>query len=213
MVATVRPAPRPGAAPAARIREAARRRLFAFGYNALTMDDLAHDLGMSKKTLYRHYPGKEAIVAAIIDGLGRALRRELDEILADPRRPFLPKLRAVIDAVAARLGLLSPAMLRELQRFAPRIHDRIDELRQRNIPSVFGRLFRAGLSEGAMRPGLDPDFAARFWLHAVRGLLHPEALAATPLTAAQTLTQALDLFAGGLLSPAGRKDYEKLFPR
>ena len=39
-----------------RILEAARAHLFAYGYSALTMDALAHDLGMSKKTLYVYFP-------------------------------------------------------------------------------------------------------------------------------------------------------------
>ena len=104
-------------------------------------------------------------------------------------------------------------MLRELQRYAPRIHRKIDELRQKNIPYVFGRLFRAGIAEGAVRADLDPDFAAQFWLQAIRGLTHPDTLAATHLTPRQTFEQALALFSGGLLTSAGRKDYEKLFSR
>ena len=64
-----------------------------------------------------------------------------------------------------------------------------------------------------MRADLDPDFAAQFWLQAIRGLVHPDTLATTHLTPRQTLEKALELFTGGLLTPAGRKDYEKLFPR
>ena len=88
----------------------------------------------------------------------------------------------------------------------------LDELRQKNIPFVFGRLFRTGITEGALRPDLDPDFAAQFWLQAIRGLVHPDTLAVTHLSPQQTLEKALELFTGGLLTPAGRKDYEKLFP-
>jgi len=207
------PAP-PGEASAdARILTTARQQLFAYGYNALTMDDLAHELGMSKKTLYQHFPGKDAIIGLVIDGIGRAVRSELDAILNDPARTFAQKLRAIVDVVAPRLALLSPAMLRELQRYAPQIFVKIDELRQKNIPYVFGRLFRAGIAEGAVRPDLDPDFAALFWLHAVRGLVHPDTLAVTQLTTQQTLQKAIALFTTGLLTPAGRKDYEKLFSR
>ena len=203
----------PPASPDHRILAAARQQLFRYGYNALTMDDLAHELGMSKKTLYRHFPGKDAIIDRIIDGIGRAVRVEMDAVLNHPKLSFAQKLRAIVDVVAPRLALLSPAMLRELQRYAPKTFQRIDELRQHNIPYVFGRLFRAGIAEGAVRSGVDPDFAALFWLQAVRGLVHPDTLAVTRLTAQQTLQNALELFTGGLLTPAGAKDYEKLFPR
>ena len=55
--------------PPARILRAAREQLFTAGYNALTMDALAHELGMSKKTLYAHFAGKDAMIAVIIDGV------------------------------------------------------------------------------------------------------------------------------------------------
>ena len=200
-------------APDHRIVAAARQHLFKYGYNALTMDDLAHELGMSKKTLYLHFPGKDAIIDRIIDGIGRAVRAEMDAILNNTKLPFAQKLRAIVDVIAPRLALLSPAMLRELQRYAPKIFQKIDELRQNNIPYVFGRLFRAGIEEGAVRRDLDPDFAALFWLQAVRGLVHPDTLAVSGLTTQQTLQKALELFTSGLLTPAGAKDYEKLFPR
>jgi AcrR family transcriptional regulator len=195
-----------------RILDAASRHLFSNGYNALTMDELAHALGMSKKTLYLHFPGKDAIVGTIIDEIGRTVRQELDAVLSHPKLSFAHRLRAIVDVVAPRLALMSPLMLRELQRYAPTIHQKLDELRQKMIPAVFGQLFRTGIAEGALRPHLDPDFAAQFWLQALRGLILPDTLALTQLTPRQTLEKALELFAGGLLTPTARKEYEKLFP-
>ncbi len=197
----------------ARILSTASQQLFTYGYNALTMDDLAHELGISKKTLYLHFPGKDAIIGTIIEGIGRAIRSGMESVLNDPKLTFAQKLRGVIDVVVPRLSKVNPAMLRELQRYAPGIHQKIDELRQKNIPYVFGRLFRDGIAEGAVRADIDPDFAAQFWLQAMRGLVHPDTLALTHLTPRQSLEKALELFTGGLLTPAGRKDYEKLFPR
>jgi AcrR family transcriptional regulator len=196
-----------------RILAAARQHLFAYGYHALTMDDLAHELGMSKKTLYQRFPGKDAIISRVIDSVGREITARIEAILDDDALAFAEKLRAIVDVVASRIAMLSPAVLRELQRYAPKVFRQIEELRQKNIPIVFGRLFREGIAEGAIRPALDPDFAALFWMQAVRGLLQPDTLARTGLSPRQTLERALDLFTGGLLTPAGRKDYEKLFPR
>src|ERR1700710_1996352 len=90
------------ASPDARILETARRQFFTYGYNALTMDDLAHELGISKKTLYLHFPGKDAIIGLIIDGIGRAIRSDVEAVLNDPKLSFAQKLRGVVDAVAPR---------------------------------------------------------------------------------------------------------------
>lgn len=194
---------------AGRILQAAHERLFSYGYHALTMDELAHELGISKKTLYVHFDGKDAIIEKIIDVIGRSLRTRMEAVLADPRLTFTQKLRQVVEAAGSTLAKASPTMLRDLQRFAPHIYQKIEDLRQQIIPSVFGRLIRTGLTEGKVRPDLDPAFATEFWLQAVRGLVQPATLDRTHLTPRQTLEKALNLFFAGLLSPAGRKDYEK----
>ncbi|HTX64156.1 MAG TPA: TetR/AcrR family transcriptional regulator [Opitutaceae bacterium] len=197
--------------PAARTRilEAARTRLFAYGYSAFLMDELACDLGMSKKTLYVHFPGKDAIVGAIIDEIGQAIRSQMDVVLANPRLNFAQKLSGVIDVVGSNLAKTSPGMLHDLQRFAPQLHQKIDDVRRRNVPYVFGRLIRAGLAEGKVRPEFDPDFAVEYWLQAIRGMVQPEVLERTGLTPRQTLEKAIHLYFSGLLSSAGHKDYEK----
>jgi len=56
-------APPPAAAAARRrILAGARRHFFANGFRRVTMDDLAAELGMSKKTLYAHFPSKQHLL-------------------------------------------------------------------------------------------------------------------------------------------------------
>src|SRR4029450_8087635 len=84
-----------------RIVEAARAHFFRHGFRSVTMDDLAEELGISKKTLYAHFPGKidllEAVLAdkfagveAAVEGVTRAHRRDfpaaLQELLAGTHR-------------------------------------------------------------------------------------------------------------------------------
>ncbi|MBM3852760.1 MAG: TetR/AcrR family transcriptional regulator [Verrucomicrobia bacterium] len=197
---------------ARRILQAARQHLFKFGYQALTMDDLAHELGISKKTLYVHFPGKDAIIGKIITAIGATMRARMDPVLADPERSFAEKLAAFVEVAGSIFSTVNPTTLRDLQRFAPPLYQRIEEIRQVNIPYIFGRLIRGGIAEGKVRGGVDPAFAAEFWLHALRGLVQPATLERTQLTLRQTLNQALDLYLCGLLTPAGRKDYEKHRP-
>ena len=172
------------------------------------MDVLAHELGMSKKTLYVHFPSKDAIIGAIIDEIGTAIRTRMDVVLSDPKLTFTQKLCSLNEIVGSTLAKASPGMLHDLQRFAPTLYQKIDDVRQRNVPYVFGRLIRAGIAEGMVRPEVDPDFAVEFWLQAMRGLTQPTVLDRTQLTPRQTLEKAIKLFFGGLLTAAGHRDYE-----
>ena len=193
----------------ARLLATAHQLLLSYGYQALTMDQLAHELGMSKKTLYVHFRSKDVMVEKIVDAIGQRLRTRMQAVVGDEKLTFTEKVAGVVNVAASTLTKISPAMLRDLQRFAPEIYQKIEDIRGRMIPLVFGQLIRAGIAEGKVRRDVDPAFAAEFWLHAIRGLVQPTTLERTQLTLPQTFSKALDLFFAGLLTPAGHKEYEK----
>ncbi|MDD3179048.1 MAG: TetR/AcrR family transcriptional regulator [Opitutaceae bacterium] len=199
----------PAASITDRILRTAHEHLFAYGYHSLTMDNLAHELGISKKTLYVHFRAKDVLLGRVIDALSRTIRDRMDLLVSNPQLTFAQKLQEVAGVVESIMGRASPATFRDLQRSAPHLYGKIEEIRQRIIPDVFGRIIRAGIAEGAVRADIDAEFAALYWLQAIRGLVQPDNLERTRLTIPQTLEKALPLFVGGLLTLAGRKDYEK----
>lgn len=199
--------------PDTRILRQARACLFAHGYSGFTMDDLAAELGMSKKTLYVHFAGKDEIIAAVIDDLGAEIRTDADELLRNRHLAFAEKLRGFVEGMAERLRLVDPRVIRDLERFAPPLHRRVAEMRQKNIPYVFGRFIEEGQIAGLVRDDLPPGFAIEFYLQAVQGLFQPAVLERLGIAPRDVARHAVDLFFGGILTAAGRKQHEKLFPR
>lgn len=195
--------------PAGRILRVARDQLYTFGYNALTMDALAHELGMSKKTLYVHFGSKDEIVAAVIDLVGQTIRRQIEPVFGEEGLSFACRLHKIMEIVGAQFGASRPTLGRELERFAPKLYEKLDGLRRKNIPLVIGRILRVGVAEGMVRKDLDVDFAVEFWLQAVNGLVHPATLARIGLTAREAFEKGLRLFVGALLTDAGRVEFAK----
>ena len=197
----------------ARILRQAREHFFAHGYCACTMDDLAVELGMSKKTLYVHFRSKEEIMRAVIAQLGREVRADADALLANRQLGFAEKLRGFAEGMVQRLAQLNPRTLRDLQRFAPELHDLLVEMWQKNIPYIFGCFIEEGKLAGKVRDDVDTAFAVEFFLQAMQGLIQPATLDRLGLAPRELLPRTIDLFFSGLLTPAGRKEHEKLFPR
>ena len=195
-----------------RILDQARAHFFAHGYSTFTMDDLAAELGMSKKTLYVHFAGKDEIIGAIIQDIGEETRSDAEAILRHRELNFTGKLHAFVESVMQRLATLDPRTVRDLQRHAPALFARIDEMRRKVIPYIFGRLVEEGRAEGLVRRDVPPAFAIEFFLHAMQGILQGPALAHLRVMPREAIAQGIDLFFSGLLTPAGRKQYEKLFP-
>lgn len=202
------PAVQPAAAIRDRILQAARAQLFAYGYTALTMDELAAELGMSKKTLYVHFPSKDDLVGEILQGFVAEIRASAEALFGDTSLSFTVKLHRFSEAMTKRLRI-NPHIFRDLQRAAPHMYRQIEELRHRNIPLIFGRLIRQGQAAKMVRDDIDPDFAIEFWRPAIQALMHPDTLERLQLTPDEMFARSINLFFGGLLTPAGRKDHEK----
>jgi AcrR family transcriptional regulator len=196
-----------------RILSQARADFFAHGYSQLTMDALATELGMSKKTLYVHFAGKDQIVAALIDHLAAEIRADADALLRNRGLNLAEKLRGFVEGMVARMSTLHPRTVRDLQRFAPKLYAKIEEVRGVTLPYVFGRFVEAGQADGLVRTTLPPGFAIEFFLHAMQGMMSPATLDRLRVAPRDVIPMAIDLFFGGLLTTAGRKQYEKLFPR
>ena len=193
----------------ARILEAARNAFFAHGFARTTMDDLARELGMSKKTLYRSFASKEAIVGAIVAAKVESISSGLEVIMEDPESGFSTRAQRVMNHVMTGLSGVSPTFVRDLQRFLPHVHKRIEDVRRVLVPQTWSRLIREGIDEGMVRESVDPAFAAELMLHAVQGLLNPGTLDRLRLTPTQVFSRTTNLLLGGLLTAAGRREYEK----
>jgi AcrR family transcriptional regulator len=199
--------------PPQRILNEARSLFFTHGYSAFTMDDLAAALGMSKKTLYVHFPGKDAMIRAIIDGFAAEVRADTEALLANQTLQFAEKLRGFAQGMVERLSRLTPAILADLEQYSPDLHRHILQTRAKHLPYIFGRFIEEGQLCGAVRDDISPVFASEFFLHAMQSLMQADALKRLRLNPEACFDHAIRLFFGGLLTPSGQKEHEKLFPR
>ena len=193
------------AAPRERILATAGAQVLREGYSGLNMDRLSETLGMSKKTLYVHFPGKDAILRAIVERISTRLRSRMDTLLADRSMDFPTRLRAVVGTVFGTLTKVNPTLFRDLKRYAPSVYAVMDEVRSRTVPHVFGTLLREGIEGGYVREEIDVEFAAFAWLQLIRGLVEPDALERTGLTPRQSVEKAFHLMWPGLLTENGRE--------
>src|SRR5215211_1250489 len=91
-----------------RILRQARVDFFSHGYSSFTMEALAAELGMSKKTIYVHFAGKDEIVAAIIDHVAAEIRADADALLRNRDLNLAEKLRGFVEGMVSRMALLNP---------------------------------------------------------------------------------------------------------
>ena len=128
----------------ARILAGAEERFLSFGFTAVTMGDLAGELGMSKKTLYLVFAGKQALLNAVLDQRLSRVAARMKQIMDDPKTSFPTKLERLLAFLTEAMAEVKPPFLRDLKRHAPASFERIESVRQKLIPLHFGRLVAEG---------------------------------------------------------------------
>src|ERR1700749_1497726 len=108
--------PQRGAGTAEQILTGARRYFFAHGFRRVTMDDLAGELGMSKKTLYACYPSKHDLLRAIILKKLGEVDMELSKMTASPTDDFPADLQAFLAGICRHSEEIPPQFMRDMQR-------------------------------------------------------------------------------------------------
>jgi len=86
------------------IVDAARGHFFSHGFRSVTMDDLAEELGISKKTLYAHFPGKIDLLEAVLADKFQGVETMLKEVTRAQPHDFPATFARVADRDATRIG-------------------------------------------------------------------------------------------------------------
>src|SRR5262249_39680328 len=98
-----------------RIVAAARRYFFTHGFRGVTMEDLAAELGMSKKTLYAHFPKKTAVVEAVLLDKFQDIEATLHSVTSACSADFAGALHQFLAGIQGQLAEIHPSFLRDLQ--------------------------------------------------------------------------------------------------
>jgi len=181
----------------ARILDLAEQFFLTHGYSRVTMDDIATELRMSKKTLYRHFSSKEALGEAALAASFARVGQELDTLVRDERLDFAERLRGLVRTVAGRHERAA-LVLRDLQRDAPALWQRLLELRRASVQARFGALLASGVKSGAIRADVEPRLVLRMVLTLVDQLMRPDVLEELELSADQVFSSMLGVILDGI---------------
>ena len=187
-----------------RIVATAERVFLGSGFNRVLMDDLARELGMSKKTLYSHFTSKEELLRAVLVRRTGEVDRGLEAIVS-AKESFPAKLGHLARFLQSRVSEVSPIFLEDIRRYAPECFRVVEEYRGRAIPRYFGRLFDEGIRTGHVRRQVNRDLLVRMLVLSIQGIIRPETVEELHLRPREALDHILAILFDGILTPRGRR--------
>ncbi|MFO7828810.1 MAG: TetR/AcrR family transcriptional regulator [Bacteroidales bacterium] len=131
-----------------------------YGIKSVTMDDIASELGMSKKTIYQYVENKNDLVGKVID---YHLYERGCEFLAI----FEKNLNAVEELLAVGVQIIksikdqNPSTEYDLRKYYPEHFNKLQKVRKERMYNATIKNIRKGIEEGLFRKDLNDEVIAK----------------------------------------------------
>lgn len=191
-----------------RIISAAENLFLRFGVRSVTMDDVAREVSMSKKTLYHFFENKDSLVTAVARDHLKKERQEYSEV-ASSSANSIEELHQIATCMRKNLLKMNPSLLHDLQKFHSDAWKEFLEFKQAFIKdNVKDNLIR-GMEEGFYRADLDPEILAVFRVEQVQMIFEEKIFPQDKFDFATVQMELFNHFIHGLLSEKGREEFNK----
>ncbi|HEV8342096.1 MAG TPA: TetR/AcrR family transcriptional regulator [Candidatus Binatia bacterium] len=187
-----------------RIVAAARRHFFAHGFRSVTMDDLAEELGMSKKTLYSCFSSKTALLKAVLLDKFRSVEADLDRIMSECSSDVLAALQRLLACMQHHTAEIQPPFVRDIRREAPEIFKIVESRRRDMIQRYFGKLFSEGRRAGIIRKDIPTKLIIEILLGATEAIMNPQKIAELDLTPKTGYSAIISVILEGVITKGAR---------
>ena len=177
------------------------------GVSSLTMEEIASLQGISKKTLYRFFPNKEALVSNAIEAKIGEIAKRIAEITGMKDLTFLEKIREILRAVSRQMAALGEGLVRDLYYNHPELWAKIDRYRQEHIFVVIEKLLNEGAKSGLIRPDIDGRLVPTLIITTMSAVMNPEQLVKITVPPIEFFEAVVKILFGGILTEKARRQF------
>ncbi|MCU7495259.1 MAG: TetR/AcrR family transcriptional regulator [Ignavibacteria bacterium] len=179
----------------------AREKFFREGFYKTSMDELARELKMSKKTIYKYFPSKEKLVENVVDNLLEETSGKIKSVL-EKNVDAVSKILDLLGILSNIFLKISDKWLKDMQYNTPHLWAKIDAFRTRTMYMNIGKIFEQGKAEGLFeeRP---VELLMVIFISSMRAIVSPEFLLNHKFSFNEAVEQAFQILLNGILTNKG----------
>ena len=185
---------------------------FKYGIKHITMDDIAKELGMSKKTIYQFYKEKDDLVDQLCVNELKDQEFHFDEMNRTAKDP-IHEIMLISERMRMMMQNINPLFFLDLQKFYPNAFSRFQAFKENCAYRNIRTNIKTGIEQGVYRGDLDPDFVSRLRLAQIDMLMFGNYFSYDKISFAKTHELVLDIFVFGICTIKGHKlfnNYKKI---
>ena len=174
-----------------------------YGVRSVTLDDIARDLGMSKKTIYQYFENKEDIVCESVRG-HMCMEIEAGNRIAEVSENALDELARFIHYAIQSLKTVSPQLIYETQKYYPRAWQVFHDHKNNYLLGKVRENLQRGIREGLYRDDIHVEIVARMRVAQIGMSLDPEIFPIDQFDVVEVQLQMIELYMFGVITKKGR---------
>ncbi len=159
------------------IVDTAKAYFLKYGYSRVSTAEIADEAGRSKKTLYKHFPTKEALLIAVVERVNSTVESEIVSLLADAALNAEERVRQVLERVGVHLVSVGLVLYDDLESKEPSLYTQARLQQRAVLADLLKNLLREAITAKAFRPDIDVDSTISTFLASVEALAKPAAVA------------------------------------
>ena len=144
-----------------------------YGIKSVTMDDLANQLGVSKKTIYKYFSDKNELVLTIIQ---RTLNFEekMCHKIQTKSENALEALIKISKMVIERLNNVNPTIFLDLQKHYSEAWHLMEKHKWEFVLTAISDNIKRGIDEKIYRDDLNVEVVSRLYIATIDVIMNPE---------------------------------------
>lgn len=139
------------------------------GFKSVTMDDIAENLGISKKTIYTYFKNKTELVKASVYYVFERISNGIDHICRVDNNP-IAEIFIIKDFVLENLKNEKSSPLFQLKKYYPKLHQDLIIKQFEIMQSCVEQNLLKGMDLGLFRKDLDLDFISRIYFSGMNAI-------------------------------------------
>lgn len=179
-----------------------------YGVKSLTMDDIARELGMSKKTIYLHVENKADLVMKVVTLYLDDERAEMDQILKSSKNS-VEEMVKMIHYLLTNFSELNTSAIYDLQKYYPKAWNMFNEYRYNYVLERIKENLNSGIEQGVYRPDMQPEIIGKFYVAGIDMMLNQQLFPSKHYQFLDIYRQFVNYHLRGVVSAKGLKFLEQ----
>ena len=179
------------------------------GFKSVTMDDIAMQMGISKKTIYANYAHKTELVYDAGSKLLKNIQCGVRDLLTEHMNP-IEELYEIKKYVIQHLQSEKTSSIQQLVKYYPKIFLELRDSQYEFMRSCMERNITRGIEQGLFRSNLEVEFISRMYQVGITNIKDESIFPSEKFPHAVLYEMYLEYHLRGIVTPEGRKILNQL---